>query len=316
MLPPDTVAQKFSITTNFYEITKKPDTIHVYKISFGRFNGEQVKARGLKNGIVHDLITRGILLSTSPTTLPIPVDRHRPALATDFSRLVVSTAPLAPRNYPPSWPTHERRSFPVDYQAPAAVQTSRVNVWLERLPDLSPDVFDSWIAGGRIQNCQAYITALNLLCQSQITKQAALTNEWVKIGRNKYFPMPTFAVNDMFNLDQVFEGRRGMFLSARPAPGRTLLNVNLTSSAFYREILLSEFQGPIGRASIRGIESLLRGVQVRLTFTPPNTNSNTTGYAILLPNATGALRRVLSVSNGPVIQGRSAKDYYNDGKPP
>lgn len=99
--------------------------------------------------------------------------------------------------------------------------------------------------GDTAGNLSPIITALNAL----LSKYASASTNLVPLGANKFFLKAGYAemrVKVSQNpLDPLQPGglqaHRGYFLSVRPGMGKTLVNINSVTSAFFKPMLLSQF---------------------------------------------------------------------------
>jgi len=78
-------------------------------------------------------------------------------------------------------------------------------------------------------------------------------NSIVSVGQNKFYPFGSHPARQNYELGGGLEALRGYYSSVRPAVGRLILNVNVTSGAFYKPLrlvdLLQQFGGGLDQQS-------------------------------------------------------------------
>ena len=112
-------------------------------------------------------------------------------------------------------------------------------------------------------------TALNLMfsCRPQqyCTRDPGRPPMMTSIGANKFYSLgsPTDNVPNSIAL----ESRPGFFRSVRvPQRGQLLLNINTTTSAFYKPWNLLQIINQCGHRNGHGLLSFLRGIRVKTTY--------------------------------------------------
>ena len=99
-------------------------------------------------------------------------------------------------------------------------------------------------AGGTYGGTPDQIQLLNIMICKQPNEDADIA----RVGTNKFYPTRDHSLshNNFMELGAGLQAFRGYFSSVRPATGRLLLNLNVTSGAFYRPAPLTTLLGEVG----------------------------------------------------------------------
>ncbi|KAI7304111.1 Piwi-domain-containing protein, partial [Hortaea werneckii] len=86
-------------------------------------------------------------------------------------------------------------------------------------------------------------------------------------GNNRFYPHKGHPGVENYDLGNALEALRGYYASVRPAVGRLLLNLNVTSGAFYKPLPLQKLLAEYGATKREVAESFIRMLKVEATYT-------------------------------------------------
>jgi eukaryotic translation initiation factor 2C len=69
------------------------------------------------------------------------------------------------------------------------------------------------------------------------------------------------------DLERRLVANRGYFSTIKPAVGSAVINVNTTTSTFFKSMLLGNFMEPFGAENRTKLECILKGLKVRIEYT-------------------------------------------------
>ena len=87
-----------------------------------------------------------------------------------------------------------------------------------------------------------------------------------KVGQNKFYPFHGHVGLENYQLGGGLEALRGYYSSVRPAINRLLVNLNVTSGAFYRPLPLGQLMEESGINISEQLESFLRHLKVKAVY--------------------------------------------------
>lgn len=150
--------------------------------------------------------------------------------------------------------------------APNAQDRNRVSYRLEYEGPITLEHMMNYLrsptAGGEYSDQALVLQLLNIIVAKRPHEHTQVT----KIGGNKFYPFPVHPAYDPVELQRGLLALRGYFSSVRPAVNRLLLNLNVTSGAFYRPGPLLQL---IRDASIDDnyqLEAFLHLLKVKVTY--------------------------------------------------
>lgn len=116
-------------------------------------------------------------------------------------------------------------------------------------------------SGAQYVRAEELIQMLNIIISKPPQASRTVTN----VGRNKFYPFHGDALAQIFELGGGLQALRGYFSSVRPAVGRLLLNINVTSGAFYKPMAFIEMmRSTEGNLSER--EAFIHKLRVTATY--------------------------------------------------
>lgn len=161
-------------------------------------------------------------------------------LATDYSKLVVSTTPLKE-----STPTtsagrsEDRLEFSVLYtvvdgEVPRDEDKARHKFKISRVTEIHRSDIDDYLTGRNPEyNLGQAVQAMNIILSKYPHKSRSL----VPVGRNKFFVIDENSPS--YSLGRGLTALKGYFTSVRPTVGHMLLNVNVCTTAFYTYVIFN-----------------------------------------------------------------------------
>ena len=200
--------------------------------------------------------------------------------ATDYGRIIVTTSKLdlGKTNEwskkltvaPPNGNSNENGQLPAQQgPTPPFVNQARARntvtfkvtyIGSYNLRDLI-DYLRSESSGGEYAGRGDLIQMLNIMVGKPPNGSSTVTN----VGQNTFFPSTGHPGMEAYDLGSGLVALRGYFASVRPAVGRLLLNLNVSSGAFFKPIhlinLMQEFQG-----SAEQREAFLRMLKVKAVY--------------------------------------------------
>ena len=215
------------LRTNYFKITTAGnDTLHRYDIAFSA-----ELTRNKRADLVKQLVQQ-----------PMFNNIH---WATDYGKFLVTTAQL---NFgglkewktkltvtpPPGNSQTTQGPAPDFVQQAQQRNTAEVRLTFNRTFSLSEMIqyLRSVSPGASYLGNEDLIQMLNII----ICKPPRASSTITSVGGNKFYPFHGDALSEIFNLKDGLQALRGYFSSVRPAVGRLLLNINVTSGAFYEPI--------------------------------------------------------------------------------
>ena len=201
-------------------------------------------------------------------------------IATDYATQLVTTADLGTAL---TTRAHYVHYYDEDENVPRAnAPVYRVDILPPKtlfLNDLKDYIRDSQkFPNYLLKDKDQVTTALNLIfsyrpqqyCVRGPARPPAMTN----IGANKFYglrPVTAFPVVDVPNYRSALESRPGFFRSVRvPQQGQLLLNINTTTSAFYKPLNLLDMIDRYGYRNGHGLLPFIRGIRVKTTYLRQN----------------------------------------------
>lgn len=128
-------------------------------------------------------------------------------------------------------------------------------------PRAMVEYLKSTSAGAMYQGRADLIQLLNII----ITKAPNEAAQVKDVGKN-FYPFGTHPGMESYDLGQGLEALRGYFSSVRPAIGRLLVNINVTSGAFYKSMYLLDLVREVGSGNDQA-ESFIRMLKVEVRYT-------------------------------------------------
>ncbi|KAF2089309.1 Piwi-domain-containing protein [Saccharata proteae CBS 121410] len=197
--------------------------------------------------------------------------------ASDYAQMIITD-----RKVPLSDGPQNRKQFriqwypadgtPIEESDDTASQAARARntnvVQVEQLDTVAPNelmaAMNSSSATGFYALRDEAIQALNII----LTRGAHTDPHIVNIGQNKFYPVEGHALSERFDLGKGLEALRGYFSSVRTSVSRLLLNVNVSTSAFYRPGPLLELkeQFMAGGESMKTLQSFFRLLRVETNY--------------------------------------------------
>lgn len=117
-------------------------------------------------------------------------------------------------------------------------------------------------AGAAFNGGEDLIQLLNII----ITKAPNEINAVANVGQNKFYPYEGHPGIEFYDLGAGLQALRGYYASVRPAVNRLLVNLNVTSGAFYKPLplvqLMREFNGTTDQR-----EAFIRMMKVKAQYT-------------------------------------------------
>lgn len=198
--------------------------------------------------------------------------------ATDYASILVTTDKLDLENMlqgkqwiPLTLPSESGASQPPPgEQAPDFVKQARdrntfhfsVRYQDSFSPKQMVEYLQSTSAGAMYNGRAEVIQLLNVIVTKAPSEAANVRN----VGQNNFYPYGGHPGTESYDLGQGLEALRGYFSSVRPAISRLLVNINVTSGAFFKPMhlpdLLREFNSGNDQA-----ESFLRMLKVEARYT-------------------------------------------------
>lgn len=154
-------------------------------------------------------------------------------------------------------------------QAPEFVKAARArNTFHFRIhyhgsfnPSAMVEYLKSTSAGAMYQGRADLIQLLNIIVSKAPSEAAHVKN----VGKN-FYPFGTHSGMESYDLGQGLEALRGYFSSVRPAIGRLLVNINVTSGAFYKPMYLPDLIREFGQGEDQA-EPFIRMLKVEVRYT-------------------------------------------------
>ncbi|KAK3709738.1 hypothetical protein LTR37_010765 [Vermiconidia calcicola] len=117
-------------------------------------------------------------------------------------------------------------------------------------------------AGAMYQGQVNLIQLLNIIMCKAPQEKTTVAN----VGQNKFYPLNGHPAHENFELGGGLEAIRGYFSSVRPVINRLLVNINVTSGAFYKSMPLSNLLNETGFRNNEQIEGFIRMLKVRAVY--------------------------------------------------
>ena len=124
------------------------------------------------------------------------------------------------------------------------------------------DYLRSTSAGAEYAGRVDVIQLLNIIMCKRPRESTTVAN----VGQNKFYPFQGHPGIENFELGSGLEALRGYFSSIRPAIGRLLVNINVTSGAFYKPLPLIDLINESGIRNNEQRESFLRMLKVQAVY--------------------------------------------------
>ncbi|KAI7191262.1 Piwi-domain-containing protein [Hortaea werneckii] len=101
-----------------------------------------------------------------------------------------------------------------------------------------------------------------------ITGKPPNTGNYIRnAGNNRFYPHEGHPGVEKYDLGSALEALRGYYASVRPAVGRLLLNLNVTSGAFYKPLPLKDLLTEYGNQKRDVAENFIRMLKVEAAYT-------------------------------------------------
>ncbi|CAK1358809.1 unnamed protein product [Cercospora beticola] len=258
---------------NYFDVKlPKVEKLYLYSVNITRSDtGGEVKLAGFKKDLIRHLIT-----------LP-PLSNMRSEFATDYHSNVVFLTPQG-----------RTLTKTVVFAPAAGSQQQTFNVTLSCTHTLAMSDLNEFLHGRRKFDMLPYMTALNILSRSLA---AAST---VKVGRDKFFP----AALSSATWSRSLNFRNGFFTSMRPVNGRVILNIHGVACAFvveqpvhlYASAFNTKFRPNLAARDLRNLDqyfkSLVKGLRVRLLYTPPTATNAARSKSLTSPVNNSKIKRI------------------------
>ena len=258
-----TIGDRVEFQTNYFLVNLPSELVlHRYTITIEpKFNKDGKKLPEPKNKKLKQII-RLLLLhleSVEPKIL----------IVTDFKSNLICSGKISQSSWGP-----EIKYFHENDQEPGVNPlTYRVRVD-EILPSFDVSVLNDFLASteavAQYQTRDSMLQILNILLGHHTKSDPATT----MVGGNRAFPS-TSSAQEKMSLKAGLEAVRGYFLSVRLATFRTVVNVNVSHAAFYKDILLRDMIDQCKHDADRRLsedgywvwlEIILKGVKVRTNY--------------------------------------------------
>lgn len=203
--------------------------------------------------------------------------------ASDYSQVIITN-----KKVPLSEGSHNRKAFEIEWfppdgtgpipesdeseQAQAARKRNTKTLLVEELGTVSLlellKSLTSTGAGAYYPLKDEAIQALNVI----LARGPHVAPDMVAVGQNKFYPVGKHALTEHWNLQEGLQALRGYFSSARTSINRILVNINVSTSAFYKPgnllELMQDYLGPTNRSPshLLKLEAFLRLVRVETRY--------------------------------------------------
>ena len=95
-------------------------------------------------------------------------------------------------------------------------------------------------------------------------------NHITNAGQNRFYPHEGHPGMELYELGGALQAMRGYYASVRPAVNRLLVNLNVTSGAFYKPIPLRNLISESGARNSEAREAFIRMLKVKAVYTKDN----------------------------------------------
>lgn len=124
------------------------------------------------------------------------------------------------------------------------------------------DYLRSTSAGAEYTGRVDVIQLLNIIMCKPPQSQQTVAN----VGQNKFYPFEGHPGIEKFELGAGLQALRGYYASVRPVVGRLLVNINVTSGAFYKPLPLIDLINQAGFRNNEQLEAFLRMLKVKAYY--------------------------------------------------
>ena len=233
---------------------------------------------------------------------PMFTGRH---VATDYAKIVVTNAKLDFENAtewkttvvlpaPPPAAGAQTNQGPLPEFVQRAREQNRANVRVRHqetynLRDMI-NFLQSTSAGAHYQGRVDIIPLLNMI----LYRSPSMDNSIATVGQNKFYPIQGNPRHENIELGGGLQAVRGYFSSVRPATHRLLINLNVSSAAFFKPIPLVALVIEFGSTNHDLIEAFIKKLRVRVEYkTQENQQNFVTRYKTIFGFARRQNRSVL-----------------------
>ncbi|KAF4312601.1 argonaute-like protein [Botryosphaeria dothidea] len=261
-----TCGRETIVYTNYFPLnvaTQCPD-IYRYAVSFQPEENAKRKKRRYLEILLQEPAFQGVML------------------ATDYSQIVITN-----KKVPLSEGTHNRKAFEIQWYPPdgepipesdesekaqVARKKATKTLLVEELGTISLlellNSLTSTGAGAYYPLKDEAIQALNVI----LARGPHVAPNMVAVGQNKFYPVGQHPLTEAWNLSEGLQALRGYFSSARTSVNRILVNINVSTSAFYKPgnllELMQDYLGPSNRSPshLLKLEAFLRLLRVETHY--------------------------------------------------
>ncbi|KAK8432632.1 hypothetical protein IWX49DRAFT_114501 [Phyllosticta citricarpa] len=264
-----TMGRETTVYTNYFPLSiKKSPDIYRYAVSIQPEEQQKRKKRRILEILLDDPVWKGAIC------------------ATDYSQVVIANKKVTLAEGP-----HNRRAFQVQWypadsepipdkkegeeESEARDRARKKNTKTVLVEELGTVSLQELLNSLKSDNMgvqyplkEEAIQALNII----LSKAPQSAHDMAAVGQNKYFPINGNRYAEKLNLTEGLQALRGYFASARTSISRLLVNINVSTAAFYKAgsllELMQDYLGPNNRSPqhMLRLESFIRLLRVETNY--------------------------------------------------
>ena len=246
------------LRTNYFKLTGENLILHKYDVDISpepsrgkrRMFIEQLVQEPVFNGVIWATDYGKMLVTTTKIDLPVAFTEGKHKITLD--------APGGSSQQP------QQGALPDFVQQARQRNTASVKMTYQReyaLRDLL-EYLRSGASGAQYVGSGDFTQLLNVVMCKVPHASPTIAN----VGGNKFYPFQGNTLAQIFDLNGGLQALRGYFSSVRPAIGRLLVNINVTSGAFYKPVPLIELMREMGGITLDDREAFLQMLKVKAVY--------------------------------------------------
>ena len=253
-----TKGKKITLRTNYFKLNGEDSILYRYDVDIApepsrgkrRIYAEQLLREPVFNGVVWATDYGKIMVTTSKLDLPSALVEGKHKITLD--------APGGSTQQP------QQGALPAFVQQARQRNTASVKVTFQRSFAIQEllEYLRSNVSGAQYVGSGDFSQILNIVMCKPPHASPTVAN----VGGNKFYPFQGDPLAQIFDLGGGLQALRGYFSSVRPAIGRLLVNINVTSGAFYKPIPLIEVMREIDVPTLEEREVFLQMLKVKAIY--------------------------------------------------